>query len=246
MKRGWLVAAALLLVACGGGPARSGEQVLVSAAASLTNAFRALEVAFEDAHPGVDVVLNIGPTPGLRAQILEGAPVDVFASADEENMAALVRAGAVAGQPQGFATNGMTIVVPAGNPGGVTGLEDFAREDLLIGLCAEPVPCGRYARTVLEKAGVAPTVDTEEPDVRTLLTKVAAGELDAGIVYTTDAFAVEGVEEIPIPGPGNVAVTYQIGVLADTPNLDLAAEFVSFVTGEAGRSILGSFGFAGP
>lgn len=246
-RAGRLLAAVLLLAACGGGGGgASGDRVLVSAAASLTDVFTAMEAAFEDANPDIDVVFNFGPSSGLREQILEGAPVDVYASADEANMARLVDAGEVAGEPQAFARNRLQIVVPEGNPGGVTGLADFARDDLLVGLCADGVPCGVLARELLANAGVDPVVDTDEPDVRSLLTKVAEGELDAGIVYATDVLATDGVEGIEVPPEHQVETGYPIAVLGEAPNRDGAEKFVAFVMSEAGRSILSSFGFAAP
>ena len=246
-RAGRLLAAVLLLAACGGGGGgASGDRVLVSAAASLTDVFTAMEAAFEDANPGVDVVFNFGPSSGLREQIMEGAPADVYASADEANMGRLVDAGEVAGEPQAFARNRLQIVVPEGNPGGVTGLADFAMDDLFIGLCADGVPCGVLARELLANAGVEPVVDTDEPDVRSLLTKVAEGELDAGIVYVTDVVAADGVEGIEVPPEHQVETAYPIAVLGEAPNRNGAEKFVAFVMSEAGRSILSSFGFAAP
>src|SRR5690606_38345755 len=132
-----------------------------------------------------EVMLNLGPSSGLREQILEGAPVDVFASANSENMEQVAQAGEV-DEWFVFARNRLTIAVPAGNRAGITGLDDFGRDDLVIGLCAEAVPCGDLARETLASAGITPAIDTNEPDVRALLTKLEADELDAGIVYLTD------------------------------------------------------------
>ena len=131
--------------------------IQVAAAASLTEAFDELAQMFEDDHPGVTVTTEFGPSSGLSDGILEGQPADVFASADEANMQKLVDGDAVDERAvQVFAANRPEIAVPAGNPGGVQGLDDFARDDLLVGLCAEDVPCGKFARTVLEEAGVVP------------------------------------------------------------------------------------------
>ncbi len=137
--------------------------------------------------------------------------------------------------------------VPAGNPAGITGLADFADPALLIGLCAEEVPCGKYGAQALESAGVTPSVDTNEPDVRSLLTKIAAGELDAGIVYVTDAASAgDAVESIAIPDENAVEATYPVAVLTDAPNPEAAAEFVVFVLSAQGREILAGFGFLAP
>lgn len=219
-------------------------EVLVSAAASLTDAFAEVEAAFEAANPEVDVVLNLGSSPSLREQILEGAPADVFASANTSNMDQVVEA-AEAVDPEIFVLNLLQIAVPAGNPAGITGLEDFANEDLLIGLCAKEVPCGSFGRQALEKAGVTPAIDTNEPDVRALLTKVEAGELDAGIVYLTDVLSTDGaVEGVEIPEEFNVVAEYPIAALVNAPNPDTAAEFVEFVLSEEGQAILVSYGFS--
>lgn len=235
----------LLISGCGGNDGR--QVLLVSAAASLTDAFGAVEQAFEDAHPDVDVVLNLAGTSALREQILGGAPVDVFASANMENMERVLAAGRVAGEPRAFARNRLQIAVPSANPAGISGLADFADETLFLGLCAEGVPCGDFARTALAAAGVDAVIDTNEPDVRSLLTKIEAGELDAGITYATDVVSsgssVEGVE---IPDEVNVDADYPIAVLADSTSPDIADEFIRFVLSAEGQAILSEFGFASP
>jgi molybdate transport system substrate-binding protein len=233
-----------MVVACSS-PSVEGE-LLVSAAASLTDAFGEVEAAFEEENPDVDVVLNLGSTSALREQILEGAPADVFGSANTSNMDQLVEAGEVAGEPEIFVTNLLQIAVPAGNPGEVTGLEDFAREELVIGLCAEDVPCGDFGRQALENAGVTPSLDTNEPDVRALLTKIESDELDAGIVYVTDVLSATGVEGVEIPAAVNVVAEYPIAVLARAPNPDAASAWVEFVLSEEGQAILTSYGFTSP
>ena len=228
------------------GPALAGR-VLVSAAASLTDAFAELERAFESAHPGVDVVLNLGSSSTLRAQILEGAPVDVFASANISNMDQVAAAGGVAGEPRIFARNRLRIAVPKGNPAGVGGLRDFGRGELLLGLCAEEVPCGAFARQALARAGVVAAIDTNERDVRALLTRVELGELDAGIAYVTDVVSSRGgVEGIEIPEEHNVVAEYPIAVLAGAPNPEAAAAFVAFVLSDEAQAILGKHGFIAP
>ncbi len=222
-------------------------EVLVSAAASLTDAFAEVEAAFEEANPDVDVVLNLGASSALREQILEGAPADVFASANTSNMDQIVEAGENASEPEIFVRNLLQIAVPAGNEAGVTGLEDFARDELLIGLCAEDVPCGDFGRQALENAGVTPIIDTNEPDVRALLTKIEADELDAGITYVTDVLSAgDAVEGIDIPDDVNVVASHPIVVLASAPNPDAAAAFVEFVLSSEGQAILAEYGFASP
>ena len=237
----------MLLSACGGSQDDARRQVLVSAAASLTDAFLELETAFEAAHPDVDVLVNLGGSATLREQILAGAPADVFASANLANMAIVVEEGAVAAPPEMFAVNRLEIAVPIGNPGGIIGLEDFANPNLLIGLCADGVPCGDFARQALSTADVEPVPDTNEPDVRALLTKIEVGELDAGIVYATDVAARVGiVDGIQIPDAFNVRAEYPIAVLTSGGNLDDGARFAAFVLSAEGQAILVKHGFSTP
>ena len=226
------------VAACGGDDRAT---VTVFAAASLTDAFDDIADAFEDDHPGVVVERNFAGSSSLREQIVQGAPADVFASANRSTMEALLAAGSV--EPsEDFATNRMAIAVPAGNPAAVRGLDDFARSELLLGLCAVEVPCGEFGRRVLSLASVDEAPDTEEPDVRALLTKIAAGELDAGIVYATDVLAAgDGIEGIEIPDLHNVVAAYPIAVVGDSdPD---AESFVDFVLGPRGQEILSDHGF---
>lgn len=232
-------------IACSGSSVEG--ELLVSAAASLTDAFAEMESAFEDANPDLDVVLNLGSSSALREQILEGAPADVFASANTSNMDQVAEAAEISGEAEIFVTNSLQIAVPTGNPAEVTGLEDFAREELLIGLCAEDVPCGDFGRQALAKAGVIPSIDTNEPDVRALLTKIEAGELDAGITYLTDVLSASGrVEGLEIPAEMNIVAEYPIATLAGAPNPDAAVVWVEFVLSEEGQAILASYGFRSP
>lgn len=218
--------------------------VLVFAAASLTNAFGDLEAEFELTNPEVDIQLSTAGSSSLREQILAGAPADVFASANEANMAIVAEANEVASTPTVFATNTLAIAVPPGNPGDVTALSDLAREKLLIGLCAEAVPCGSSALTALRAAGVEASVDTNEPDVRSLLTKIESGELDAGIVYATDVLASGArVEGVLLPDDLNVETDYPIARLASGPNPEAAEAFVAFVLSADGGAILAEHGF---
>lgn len=232
------------LASCGDSGAGT-RSITVFAAASLTDAFVEIADAFEAANPGVSVERNFAGSSSLREQIANGAPADVFASANPSTIAQLVERGVV-DETTVFATNTLEIVVPAGNPGGVSGLTDLADGDLLVGLCAREVPCGELARRVLALAGVSPSPDTNEPDVRSLLTKVDAGELDVAIVYVTDVIAAgPGVEGIEIPGMHNAVTEYPIGVVRDTSDRALAQDFVTFVTGPQAQSILRDHGFGG-
>lgn len=221
--------------------------ITVFAAASLTDAFGEIADEFEAANPGVSVESNFGASSALREQILAGAPADVFASANLSNMDQVVEADAAAGDARTFATNRLEIVVPAGNPADVSGLAAFGDDDLLVGLCAAEVPCGDLGREALANAGVTPAVDTEEPDVRSLLTKVEAGELDAGLVYATDVLAAgDAVEGIEIPAADNVVAEYPIATLAEAGGAEVADAFVAYVLSDAGQDILASYGFDSP
>lgn len=242
--RALLGAGLLALSACFGGGASS-DELVVSAAASLADLMAELAVEFEGAHPDVEVTLNIGGSSALREQILEGAPADVFASANLGNMVALHDSGDVA-ESHVFATNDLAIAVPQGNPGEVEGLDDFERVDLFLGLCDRMVPCGQYAAETLESAGVVASIDTFEPDVRALLTKVAAGELDAGVVYTTDVKADDNVDLVVIPPEHQVRVEYPIAVVTGSDQPALSAEFVEFALSQSGREIIERHGFGTP
>lgn len=219
--------------------------ITVFAASSLTDAFEEAAEAFEQAHPDVTVELNVAGSSALREQILAGAPADVFAAANPSNMDQVAEAGEVDGDAEVLVHNSLEIVVAAGNPGGVEGLEDFADDSLLIGLCAIEVPCGDFGREVLADAGVTPAPDTEEPDVRSLLTKVASGDLDAGLVYATDVeSAGDAVEGIAIPDDVNVVADYPIAALAGAGEPEIAAAFVDYLLSDDGQAILTSYGFA--
>lgn len=239
-----LVLCAVIGVGCS--TDQSTTTLLVSVAASLESAFQEMASDFEAQVPNVTVDINSGGSNILAAQIIEGAPVDVFASA---NIAAMedVLYWHTATQPiQTFALNTIVIAVPPGNPGSVSGLEDFGNEDLFIGLCLPAVPCGSYARESLASAGVVASVDTEEPNVRSLMLKIESGEIDAGIVYVSDVVgSVGSVDSIPVPDEHNVEARYPIAVVSMDES-GMAAAFVAFVMSDDGREILASYGFELP
>lgn len=217
-------------------------ELVVSAAASLSDVFEALAAEFEETHPDIDVVLNFGGSSALREQLVAGAPVDVFASANEDIARELAASGLLAAT-RPLATNTLVIGVPAGNPAGVQTLSDLGDPGLLVGVCAAPVPCGELARRVLDTASVTIEPDTEEPDVRALTTKVAVGELDAGLIYVTDATASSEIEAITIDSP---VTTYVIGVTTDGERQAQAMSFVEFVLSPRGRAVLAGAGFGLP
>lgn len=215
--------------------------VEVYAAASLQRSFDEIAAAFEQQNPGVTVSPVYDGSSTLATQIGEGAPADVFASADEKNMAKVV---AQAPDPQVFAANTLVIAVPAGNPAQVSALADLARVTTV--LCAPEVPCGAASQTLLSNAGVAVTPASSEQNVTAVLTKVAAGEADAGLVYATDVVGRDDVEAIVPAGADAVVNRYPIATLADAPNPAAADAFVAFVLSDAGQKILADAGFRAP
>jgi molybdate transport system substrate-binding protein len=230
----------------GGGRAVTGE-IDVFAAASLTEAFGELGTDFEAAHPGSHVTFDFGASSELAAQIAQGAPADVFASADRANAEAVVRAGLASGPPEVFATNSLTILVERGNPRHVRSLADLAAPELSVVLCATEVPCGKYAAQILSTAGVAVTPRSLEQNVKGVVTKVTTGEADAGIVYVTDAAAAaDRTDQVDIPTARNAVATYPVVALRDASNRRGAAAFVDFVTGRTGRRVLARHGFGRP
>lgn len=240
-------AAALALTACGDAANGDGSGTLtVFAAASLRDVFDDLAAELEDRRPGLDVRVSYGGSDGLAQAIVQGAPADVFASANEQQMDVVVDAGSAA-SPEVFASNVLQIAVPAGNPGGVTGLADLARGDLTVALCAPEVPCGAAARQVLAAAGVRAAPDSLEQDVRAALTKVALGEVDAALVYASDVRSARGdVEGIAVPEAGNAPNRYPIAVLTDAPGPQAARAFVDLVRSDQGQRALADAGFGAP
>jgi molybdate transport system substrate-binding protein len=259
------VATVLLLVstgsvaACGGGSSTSGDaasgssgsskqtKLTVFAAASLTSTFTELGRMFEAAHKGVTVSFGFGGSSDLVAQIQQGAPADVFASADTKNMDKAVSAHAVEGTPVSFASNTLEIAVPPDDPAGVRSLRDLAMPATKVVLCAPEVPCGAAALKVEAAAKVRIKPVSEEQSVTDVLTKVESGEADAGLVYVTDVRAAGAkVRGVTFPESSDAVNTYPIAALATSRHPALAKEFVDLVTGGEGRSVLAHAGFAKP
>ena len=220
-------------------------EVLVSAAASLSDAFRAVEADFEAAYPAADVVLNLAGSATLAEQVAGGAPVDVLAVADERILLELADEQLLATPPVAFASTVLVLAYPADNPGGVEGVTDLADEELFLGVCAAQQPCGAYAREALALAGLDADqlADTVEPDARALLAKIVSGELDAGIVYASDLLSAGELEAVTIDGP---TATYAAAVVADAPNPVAAEAFVEFLTGPTGAAALDAAAFDVP
>ncbi len=230
----------------GAGASAAPTVLRVFAASSLTDVFATLVPSFEAAHPGMKVELNFAGSSALREQLLGGAPGDVFASAAPADMDALDNAGLV-DRPVVFARNRLEIAVHPARADAVTGIGAFGDASLLLGLSAPSVPCGRLAREALAKAGVAAQVDTEEPDVRSLLTKVESGDLDAGIVYATDVKAAgAAVVGVPLDPSINVTTDYPAAVLAGAGDPTSAAAFVTYLRSSGAKRILAGAGFEIP
>lgn len=253
MTRRPQVALALALVVAGGcgGGGTGGRAVLdVFAAASLTEALTALSPAFEAGSPGVDVRFTFGSSSALARQIEDGAPADVFASADEATMARVVATGR-ATDPKVVARNRLAIAVAPGNPLGVGRLADLARPDLTVVLCAPDVPCGRLARAALGAAGVAVRPASLEENVKAVLARVTLGEADAGMVYVTDVRAAGGraeavaVDAAVVADPALEAV-YPMAVVAGADPALAARAFVAFTRSAAGQRFLAAAGFRRP
>lgn len=227
-------------------PTASGE-IVVFAAASLTESFTQLGTDFEEANPEATVKFNFAGSSALAQQINQGAPADVFASAAPKNMTDVTGTGAITDSPVTFVTNTLEIAVPAGNPGKVTGLADFAKPDLKIALCAEQVPCGAAAKKVFEAAGITAAPDTLEQDVKAVLAKVSLGEVDAALVYKTDVKAAgDKVEGIEFPESDKAVNEYPIAACAKAPNAEGAKAFVDFVLSDKGKAVLTEAGFGAP
>ena len=252
---------ALVLTGCGGqsggsnaaasspeAGAGGGDKTLrVSAAASLTQSFDQLAEEFEKDHPGVSVDVNYGGSSGLVQQLTEGAPADVFASADQKNMTKLTDADLAQGEPKIFATNVLTLVVPKDNPAGIRSVQDVLGKNVKLVTCAPEVPCGAATQKVEQANGVELAPVSQENAVTDVLGKVTSGQADAGIVYVTDAKAAgDKVTTIEIPKTDEAINTYPIVALKASEQPELATEFVDLVTGERGQKVLQDAGFGAP
>lgn len=220
--------------------------ITVYAAASLASAFAEISERFEEANPGVDVrpLVTDGSTT-LATQLIAGAPADVFASADAATMRTAQETD-VAGESTVFARNTLVVAVPTGNRASVTALEDLSDPALRVVLCAAPVPCGAASLALLDSEGVTVLPASEEQSVTGVLTKVAAGEADAGLVYATDVRGRADVEWFVPEGAEDIVVEYTIATVTDAANPDAAAAFVAFVLGAEGQRILADEGFLAP
>jgi molybdate transport system substrate-binding protein len=219
----------------------------VFAAASLTEVFGGLGDQLKKQNPRLDVHFNFAGSSALATQLTQGAPADVFASANAKQMSLVTAAGLQAADPTIFTENVLEIAVPKGNPGKVTGLADFADPDLTLAVCAPDVPCGAAAQAVFADAGIAAEPDTQEEDVKAALTKVQLGEVDAALVYATDVRAAgSDVEGIPFPEAEKEINSYPICTLEAASNPVAAKAFMDLVLSGEGQKALADAGFRAP
>ncbi len=228
-------------------PGEVGGNITVFAAASLKATFTQLGTMFEAAHPGTDVAFNFAGSSDLVAQLTQGAPGDVFASADTANMTKALDANLISGEPENFATNTLIIVTPPGNSKGIDSFADLADTDNKVVVCAPQVPCGAATTKVENATGVDIAPVSEESSVTDVLGKVTSGQADAGLVYVTDASgAGEKVTSVAFEASAGAVNTYPIAVLSDSQNSATAKAFEALVMSDEGQKILGDAGFAAP
>jgi molybdate transport system substrate-binding protein len=242
----------LLVMSLGISRAQNSQSLTIFAASSLTNAFEQIAETFKVDHPDTEILFNFASSSDLAAQLAEGAPADIFASANTVQMNVAQDAGRIAGAPRVFAKNRLVLIVPADNPANITTLRDLANEGVKIVIAAPAVPVRTYTDTMLERlaadaaygeayrAGVMANVVSEEQNVRQVAAKVALGEADAGIVYVSDITSDirEQVTSIVIPDALNTIATYPIALTNDSANPELAQEFINFVLSDAGQDAL--------
>ena len=248
----------ILSAGCGSpSPQDTGEPLTVYAAASLAAAFDEIGEGFEAAQTGGQVRFNFAGSQQLAQQIAQGAPADVFASADEAQMEVAIESGRVeAGKVEVFANNRLVVIYPPGNPAGITSLGDLGQPDLQVVLANPAVPVGHYAQEFLDRASVqaaygedfktrvSQNVVSYEENVKAVVSKVALGEADAGIVYTSDISPGDAGDlgALEIPDPLNVVARYFIAPLEDSPQPGVASDFIAFVLSSQGQDILAQFG----
>ncbi len=252
MKRSRLLAlfcALTLISGCGSAeqPAAQNTKIIVFAAASLKKTFTDIGEQFKTENPGASVEFSFAGSSDLVTQLTQGAPADVFASADTKNMDKAAQGGLLAGDPVNFASNTLTIAVAPGNPKKIASFKDLTQQGLNVVVCAPQVPCGSATQKVEQAAGVTLNPVSEESSVSDVLNKVTSGQADAGVVYVTDAIgAGDKVAAVAFPEAAGAANTYPIAALKGSKNPDLARKFVDLVTGESGQKILNAAGFAKP
>lgn len=239
-----LLLLAPLAAACGADGADQEQTLHVLAAASLTGSFDELKAAFEAEHDGVTVEAVYDSSATLATQVSEGAPADVLATADLDTMQRVIDAGD-AESAETFAGNTAVLVTPADNPAGITSFADLDKAGVTYVVCVDTAPCGKVGAALLEANAILAAPVSFEDNVKAVLEKVTAGEVDAGIVYVTDARAAGGqVTSVDIPGSAEEVTGYGIAVVEQSEDRELAQKFVDLVTSDAGQQILRAAGFA--
>ena len=238
-----LIAALILLTTCGSDESADEASTLrVMAAASLTESFTALETTYEKSHPGVDVILSFDSSAILVEQLSQGLAADVLATADLTSMDKAVSAGVISGEPEAFATNTLVIATPAGNPAGIKGIDDLSGIDFAV--CVPAAPCGDATQRLFALDQFSGKPATEEENVKGVLTKVTAGEVDAGLVYASDAKAAgDKVDVVRAENASEVVNVDPIAAVKDSKNADAAKDWIDLVTGPEGQEVLASHGF---
>ncbi len=239
----------------GGGGGGQGSTLTILAASSLTDAFGQLGKSFERQHPGTTVRTSFGASSDLLAQIEQGAPADVFASAAEEEMNTALKDGLVSGKPEDFAKNREILMVPKANPANIHGLEDLGKPGIKLVLAARDVPAADYAVEILGKAEraygssfkhkVLSNVVSREADVRASVNRVVVGDADATFGYASDYTPdiKDKVKVIPIPPKVNIVATYPIATLKEAKEPGLARKWVELVTSSRGQKVMRKWGF---
>lgn len=248
------IATVLLLTGCGGQPTSTGtdqaeqsQTLTVYAAASLKSTFTELGQQFESSHAGTEVTFSFGGSSDLVTQLQQGAPADVFASADAKNMDKATADDLVQGDPVDFASNTLEIAVPPDNPASIRSFADLAKAGVKLVICAPQVPCGSATTKVETATGITLRPVSEENSVTDVLNKVTSGEADAGVVYKTDVTSAgDKVLGVTFPEASKAVNVYPIAVLAGSKNSELAQQFVDLVTSDAGQQVLADAGFAQP
>ena len=227
--------------------ASAGAKIIVAAAASLKKSFTDIGEQFKTENPGASVEFSFAGSSDLVTQLTQGAPADVFASADTKNMDKAAQAGLLAGDPVNFASNTLTIAVAPANPKKIASFKDLTQAGLNVVVCAPQVPCGSATQKVEQATGVKLNPVSEESSVSDVLNKVTTGQADAGLVYVTDAIGAGGkVASVALPEAAGAVNTCPIAVLKESKNPQLARKFVDLVTGETGQKVLSAAGFTKP
>lgn len=248
-------AGVLLLAGCGedrdSGDGESGggasSELTVFAASSLSDAFGELEQTYEADNPDVDVVLSFDSSSTLAEQVVSGAPVDVLATADENTMQTVVDEGLTEGDPVAFAQNALILVTPPDNPAGVQELSDLDSGDVDFAVCVPDAPCGAATEKLFGIVGVSADPITEEDNVRDTFTRVTEGEVDAGLVYVSDAQAAgDDVEAFEIPQADQALNSDVIAPLTEASEPEAAQVWVDLVTSDEGQQVLTGLGFLPP